>query len=812
MSNFWQDLKFAARMLRRSPGFTAVAVLSLALGIGGNATVFTWAQAVLLHPLQMVKDSRQIVAAESVMPDGEYHTSSYPDYKDFRDDNHVFSGTIGFEFLNVNLRLPSEETAQRNWGIIATENYFEVLGVRAAMGRTFYAGDDHGPGSDPYVVLGNRFWRLRFASDPNVVGKTVSVNGHPFTIIGVAPAGFNGTIVGIAADYFIPMMMQPQALPGESLTLRNPTFVHIMGRLKSGVSLAQAQADLATVAAGLASEFPDTTKNVGIYVCPVWKANYGMQDFLLPVLVFLMVVALLVLLIACANVANLLLARATKREREIAIRSALGAARVRLIRQLLAESCLLAALGGAGGILLALWGTNLLKLFMPPLHLPVGVPLRVDFVAVLFTSVLSLLTVGLFGLAPALAASRPNVNQSLKEGRASSPGASRRRLKNLLVIGETVLAIVLLTSAGLLIRSLSQAEKSGPGFNTENVLLTAMDLRANGYTDDQAAEFYGRLVGRIQSLPGVKSASLEHYVPLWFTGRSYTIPEIEGYTPKPNEDMMIDLNSVGPNYFSLLQIPVIEGRDFTAADRAEAPRVCIVNQTMARRFWPRKSVVGQRIHARDHWWTVVGVARDVKYHTMNETAESFIYFPFLQDTATDANILVRTSGDPLAALGAVRAQVRALDPNASILEEDDLAGLLQVSLFANRTAAGFAADLGLLGLLLAAIGLYGVLSYTVGQRTHEIGVRMALGARPLDVLRMVVGQGMKLAMCGAAIGLVAALTASRLLSSLLYGISSTDPLTFIVAAAVLSAAAFVACYIPARRAMRVDPMVALRYE
>ena len=812
MGALLQDLKYGARMLGKNPGFTAVAVLSLALGIGGNTTVFTWVEAVLLHPLAAIRDSGQLVAVESVMPDGEYHTSSYPDYKDYRDANHVFSGTIGFEFININLELANEKQAQRNWGIIATENYFDLLGVQAAKGRTFHTSDNQGPGSDPFIVLGDRFWRRRFASDPNVVGKTVEINEHPFTVIGVAPRGFNGTIVGIEADFFVPMMMQPQALPGESLEERNPTFVHIMGRLKPGVTGAQAQADLATIAGRLAREYPDTTKNVGIFVCPVWKAHYGLQEFMAPVLIFLMVVVALVLLIACANVANLLLARGTAREKEIAIRAALGADRTRLIRQLLAESLLLAAFGGAGGVLLALWGTNLLGLFLPPLHLPVGLPLRVDKEALLFTAILALCTAAIFGLVPALETSRPDAIQPLKEGRSTTQGGSQHRWRNLLVIAETVMAMVLLAGAGLLIRSLSEAEKAGPGFHTDHVLLAAMDMRGNGYTSDQSADFYGQLIERIGTLPGVKSASFERYVPLWFTGRSYTVPEISGYTPKPNEDMRIDMNAVGPNYFSLLEIPLIEGRDFSPSDKREAPRVCIVNQTMAKRFWPGRSAIGQRVGTYDEWWTVVGVARDVKYHMMNETPESFVYFPFLQHTGSDANILVKTTGNPLALLGGVRAAARAINPSATILEEDSLDGLLQVSLFANRTAAAFAANLGLLGVLLAAIGLYGVLSYTVGQRTHEIGVRMALGARPLDVLRLVVGQGMRLTLYGATIGLVAALAAGRLISGLLYGVSPTDPLTFVVVTLVLVVVAFAACYLPARRAMRVDPMVALRYE
>jgi len=442
----------------------------------------------------------------------------------------------------------------------------------------------------------------------------------------------------------------------------------------------------------------------------------------------------------------------------------------------------------------------------------VGVPLGINFQSLLFTIVLSLATVLVFGLVPALETSRANVGQPLKDGRGISASISRHRWRNVLVILETVMAVVLLTGAGLLIRSLSEEVRTGPGFNTDKVLLTAMDLRGDGYSDDQSADFYAQLLDRIRTMPGVRSVTLERYVPLWFTGRSYTIPDISGYTPQPNEDMMIDMNAVGPDYFSTLEIPLVSGRDFTVEDNRNAPRVCIVNQTMAQHFWSGKSAIGQRVGTYDHWWTVVGVAKDVKYHTMSEHPEPFLYLPFFQDTGTDANILVKTTGDPMAILGSVRAQVRSIDPTASILEEDTLADLLQVSLFANRTAAAFATNLGLLGLILAAIGLYGVLSYSVGQRTHEIGVRMALGARPADVLRLVIGQGMRLALCGAVLGMIAALAAARLIQDLLFGVSPSDPMTLLVVAVILGIVALIACYLPARRAMRVDPMVALRYQ
>ena len=813
MDALLQDLRYGLRMLAKAPGFTAVAVLTLAIGIGGNATVFSWIRTVLLNPLPGISHADQFIAVETVMPSGEYHTSSYPDYKDYRDRNSVFSGLVGFELAGVDMSLRNDAPPERVWGIIATENYFDVLGVQPAMGRTFHPVQKQGLNSDPYLVLGHGLWVRRFGSDPKVLGRTVHINGHPFTVIGVAPQNFYGTIVGINAEYFVPMMMQPQVLPGEDIEERWPTFVHVMGRLKPGITMAQAQAEMSTLDADFQKEYPNAEKGVGVFLTPVWGAHYGVQDFLRSVLGFLMVVALFVLLIACVNVANLLLARATSREREIAIRAALGASRKRLLRQLLIESLLLATAGGIGGIFLALWGANLLTFFLPPLHLPVGLPLGVDRAVLAFTLVLSLGTGVVFGLAPAWRGSRADLNNSLKEGgRGSGTGSGSHRLRDLLVVSEMVLATVLLMSAGLLLRSLHHAENKGPGFNSNHVTLAAFDLRATDYTGTQGAAYFDHLMERIRAYPGIQSVSLERYVPLWFTGRSYTSVKIQGYTPAPNEDMGIDCNVVGPNYFQTLQIPLINGRDFAEQDRTEAPKVVIVNQTLANRFWPAANPLGHQVHIWGEWRTVVGVAQDIKYHRMNEDPRSFIYLPQLQADGTDANILVRAALPTAAVIADVRAAAKSLDPKVQPMETDDLDGLLHVSLFANRIAATLASVLGALGMLLAGLGIYGVLSYSVSQRLREIGIRLALGAQTKDVLRLVVGHGLRLALLGAAVGALVSVMARRGMSSLLFGISATDPVTFVVVLCVVTLAAALAAYIPARRAMRVDPMTALRHE
>jgi predicted permease len=815
MGSLSQDLTFAVRTLRKNPGFTAVAVLTLALGIGGNATVFSWIRAVLLNPLPGVVHSEQMAAVETMMPSGEYHTSSYPDYKDFRDQNHVFSDLIGFELSGVDMSLRNDAPPERVWGIIATENYFDVLGVHAAIGRTFHAEPNQPLNSDPYVVLGQGLWKRLFGSDPKVAGRTVHINGHPFTVIGVAPPHFFGTIVGIEAQYFVPMMMQPEVLPFENIEERAPTFVHIFGRLRPGVTIAQAQAEFTTIAGHLAQEYPNPNvgNGVGVYVAPVWKAHYGVQDFLRSVLGFLMIVAVLVLLIACVNVANLLLARASAREKEMAVRAALGAGRGRLIRQLLVESLLLAAAGGAGGIVLALWGANLLSLFMPPAHLPIGLGAEVDGTVLIFTLIISLATGLIFGLAPAWQTSRANLNESLKSASSTTAASARgHRLRDVLVVSEIVLATVLLVAAGLLLRSLRKAEQLGAGFNTNQVTLAAFDLGGSGYTDDRAIDYYDRLLERIRAYPGVESASLERFVPLWFTGRGYSAVWVEGYAAKPNEYMGIDYNVVGPDYFKVVQIPLVSGRDFSEQDRAGAPKVVIVNQSMANRFWPGQDATGHRVHIWSDWRTVVGVVRDIKYHRMNEPPESFIYLPELQADGTDANILLRSQLPPAAIIGAVRAAASSLDSKVQPLETDTLDELLKQSMFANRTAASLASVLGILGTLLAALGIYGVLTYSVSQRIREIGIRIALGAQRSHVLRLVVGHGLRLAILGAALGVIVALAITRGMSSLLFGVSATDPLTLAIVLLVVTAVAALAAYIPARRATRVDPMVALRYE
>jgi predicted permease len=813
MFSLISDLRFGFRMLAKRPGFTLAAVLTLALGIGASTVIYSWTQAVLFHPLGAAKNSDQLVVAETVMPDGALHTSSYPDFVDYRAQQHVFTDMIGFELTGNIVRAGNETQGERTWGELVTGNYFDVLGVHAALGRTFAPEEDGAPGGHPVAIISDGLWRRRFGADPLIAGKTMDFDKHPFTIIGVAPPDFGGTIVGLAVEFWVPMAEQTVVLPGESLTIRHPTFVHMMGRLKPGVSVEQAQADLSTISAQIARAYPDSSRNTGIHVGPLYAASYGAQSLLRPVLEFLMAAVLIVLLIGCVNIANLLLARALSREREIAIRGALGAGRRRLMQQLISESMLLAFVGGAAGLMAAAWGINLLSLFLPPAHLPFGLEPAFNGRVLGFAFLLSVAAGMICGIVPALEASKPGLFNALKEGgRNSSMSRGRRRFRSALVIAEVTLAVVMMIGAGLLARSFHNLLNASPGFDGENVRLFAFDLRSSGYGGWKAQEFIDQLVEKLRTVPGVESASAERWAPLWFNGRGWAPVAVEGYTPKPDEFMGIDFNVVGANYFTTMKIPMVSGRDFAERDRRGAPDAMIVNETMARRFWPGKDPVGRRVNFDGRWQTIVGVAKDIKYHSMQEQPESFLYMPLLQGGGTDANVLVRTRASTASMIPVVREQARFLYPSVAVLESDDVSQLTRVSIFAQRIAAALASVLGILGLLLAALGIYGVISYGVGQRTQEIGIRLALGAQRQDVLRLVLNQGMRPVIAGAVAGIVLGFGAARLLTHQLYGVKSDDPVTFAVVTAILCAVAILACWFPAQRATKVDPMVALRHE
>jgi len=815
MDTLWLDTRHALRSLRKNPGFTAVAVLTLALGIGSTTTVFTWIQAVIVHPIPGVEDGGRLAILLTVAPSGGYLDSSYPDFQDYRDQTSSLAGVIAHK--DRPLTLGDDDNAERAWAELVSGDYFDVLGLHPAAGRFFLSEEqEEKPGAFPVAVISYGLWNRRFNADPGVVGNTIKLNRHPFTVIGVAPPDFQGTIVGLSFDVWLPLMMQGELTGAVNwLEYRDTRPLHLMTRLKPGVTLEQARAEVRTIAAQLSRAYPETNQGLSATIVPVWQGPHGAQRVLSAPLLILLAVGGLVLLIACANVANLLLARATTRQKEMGIRLALGASRPRVIRHLLTESLLLALLGGGVGVLLTFWLTDFLNVFIPVTHLPILLRSGVNPEVLGFVFLLSIATAVATGLAPAWQGSRADVYGTLKEGGRTSAGPGGHHLRRLLVISEVALAMVALLGAGLLAKSFQNARKINPGFDPSNILLVGIDLSTGGYDRAGGLDYFQRLRQRLEDLPGVAAVAVSENVPLGFAGGSWEDIEVEGYLPRPDENMKIYRNLVAPGYFDLMRIPLIAGRDFASSDDEEARPVVIVTQTFVRRFLNGESPLEKKVTAWGRPLTIVGVVGDIKHASLSEPPQPYMYVPLRQFYRADSGmmgVLVRTSGSPLALLPTVRQILRSQDPgvlNAGVIT---LADYIQASLFTQRVAATLLGFLGGLALLLASLGIYSVMAYVVAQRTHEIGIRMALGAQPADVFRFIARQGMTLILIGIFFGLAASFALARFLGSLLLDVSPADPTTYVTVPALLAAVAALACFLPARRATRVDPMVALRYE
>jgi predicted permease len=820
----FQDLRYSVRVLLKSPGFTAVAALSIALGIGANTAVFSLVNAVLFKPLP-VDHPEQLAALYTMEPSSSYPDAfSYPDYLDYRDRNEVFSDLVGHYGVQLSLA-NSGGQPELIWGELVTGNYFTGLGVKAAAGRTFTGEDDQQPGASPVAVLSYSFWQRRFGGDQQVIGKTLKLNGHDYTVTGVACFGFSGTrFLGFIPDIWVPMMMRDQVLGGgdEWMSRRGNHWMNVNGRMKPGVTIAKASSAMSTVASQLEQAYPETNRNVSIKIIPGGTKTQplpGGDNFIPFVSALLMFVVGLVLLIACANVANLLLARASVRRREIAIRLALGASRWRLIRQLLTESVLISLLGGSAGLLLAMWALDLLGGHPPNLDFPTINPdydLALDHRVFGFTLALSVVTGVVFGLLPALQASRPDLVTTLKgESQNTTSGSRRLAVRNILVVSQVALSLMLLISAGLFIRSMQNAERMSPGFDTSGLLLASVDLGVQGYKEDRGKAFYKQLVDRVESLPGVERVSLASPLPLDAYSSSVRVL-IEGYVPRSEDDKIeVMYTAAAPNYFQTIGTPIVRGREFEERDREEMPGVVIVNETMARLYWPQEDPIGKRLQLRRSsgpYLEVIGIAKDGKYITLGEDPMPYMFLPCRQSYKSRMTILIRSQADPANLAAGLRREVGALDETLPVFGIKTMPQFMERSLWASSNVAGLVGGFGLAALLLAAVGIYGLMSYSVAQRTREIGIRAALGAQPGDVLRLVAKQGMSLALIGIALGLAGALALTRVMSSLLYGVSATDPATFSVITLLLTAVAFLACYIPARRATKVDPMIALRYE
>ena len=813
MSTLIADIRYSFRSLLKNPGLTLAAILSLGLGIGANTTIFTWVQAVLFRPIPLAADPSSIRIAAMQNREGQTRSWSYPNFVDFRDRTKMLD-IVGQDDQTFNIAV--DDTAERAWGALVSGNYFEVMGIRPAAGRFFTAKDDVTPGGHPVAVLSYANWQRRFAGDPTVIGKQVTINNTPITIIGVAPEGFIGSFLGVSSAAWVPMAMQKEMMGGDRMNQRGNGWFQSIVRLKPGVSAEQAQAEASSIMAQLEQEYPDFNEGRRLRIVQTWEAPFGAGTVLAPLLGVLSVLVALVLVIACANVANLLLSKAVSRRREVAVRLSLGASRTRLIRQLLTESFLLAIVAGITGVVMAYWTMDVIMAFVPPVDMPIDLGLRMDTTTLLFALGVSMVTGLVFGLAPALqASSNQTINALKEEGRSGSGGRTSGRLRNALVVAQVAVCLVLLVGATLFLRSFIAAQSLSPGFDASHVVTASMDMFPSGYTGDRHREFQRRAIEAVQAVPGVQSAAFGSRLPLGFGGNNSTSVGVEGYVPRENEEIVINYSTIGPNYFEPMGIPIRQGREYNDTDTLQSPRTLVINETMAKRYWPEGKALGGKIRLGQNLAEVIGIVADSKYSSINERPLAQLFFPMSRSETSTLRLFVKTAGDPAPLVAEVRNAIRGIDATLPVYDARTLNEHMQIAVFAQRMAANLLGAMGVLALLLAAIGLYGVMAYAVSQRTQELGIRLALGASPGSLLGMIVGQGMKLTVIGLAIGLAIALGAFGSIGavrSLLPGISPMDPITFVTVPIVLGSIALLASWIPGRRAGKVDPLVALRYE
>jgi predicted permease len=823
--NFQQDLRGGLRMLKKSPGFTFVAVLSLALGIGANTAIFTIINAVFLHPLPVEEPARlaEMFTRDTLTFDANVNFqltgTSLPNYEDYRDQNTVFSGLAMVTFP-IPLNWGGQAEPQQLNASLASGNFFDVLGVKPYRGRTFIADGDKKIGGNPEVVLSYSLWARRFGSDDKFIGQTITLNGTPYTVVGVAPPSFKGIVsLGRPDVLWIPVTMRDYVLTGQIKDWENNRrfrWTSIVGRLKPQVGIAEARAAMKTVAAGLEKEYPRDNKGRTVELYPLNESALGInqrQQFSLAGGVLMGVVGL-VLLIACVNLANLLLAQAAKREKELSIRAAMGAGRLRLVRQLLTESTVLSLLGGIAGLLVAYWGRNLLWSFRPPFLLDGSIDLSFDARVVGFTMAVSVLTGLLFGIIPALKASGTDVNEVLKTGgRGGTLGWTHNRLRGLLVISEIALALVALVGSGLFLRSMQNAQQYNPGFESQNLFQMNFDLGALRYDADHGQQFFRDVIQRAKNVPGVVGASVSANG-VFGGGIAGTIFREGEQTDPNNRGTLVNFDDVMPGHFETTRIPLLSGRDFTDFDRENTTPVVVINEAMAKMVWPGQDALGKRfaIVQEPNLLQVIGVVGTTVIGQIGEDPQPVAYFPMRQQYSPVATLIVRTTGNPEALLGTVRTQVQQIDKNLAFSNAQTVQQILGQGLWAARMGAALLGLFGALALVLASIGIYGVLAYSVAQRTSEIGLRMALGAQPRQVLGLVLRQGMLLALVGAAVGILVALPLARMAGGLLYGVSATDPLTYAGITLLLMGVALLACYVPAWRATHIDPLVALRVD
>jgi macrolide transport system ATP-binding/permease protein len=811
----FMDFRYAIRMLLARPGFTAIALISLALGIGANTAVFSLVNQVLLKPLQIDHPEQVYSLYDKGPSSADFSAFSYPDYSDLRDNNGVFSGLVAYRFAPINLSHSGQN--ERIWGFLVSGNYFDVLGVKPRLGRTFAPEEDASPSTHPVAVISYGCWERRFASDAAVVGQTIALNGNTFTVIGVAPAGFNGTEVAFTPEIYVPVMMVAQIEPGRSwLTERSEGVLQLAARLKPGVTRAQAEAALIPTVDWLNQQQGHAHGREGIGRLALFPPGLFAPSLRGPAIafaIFLMAVVGLVLLIACSNLAALLLARATERRREIAVRMAIGAGRFRLLRQLLTESILLSLLGGASGLLLSFWLVRLIAALRPPLDFPLSFDLHLDSRVLLFSLLVSILTGVVFGLAPAIQSTRLDLTNSLKDESRSGTAAGSR-LQDLLVIGQVALSLILLVGTGLVLRSLQHARSINPGFDPEGAVQLSFDVGLQGYDKSRGLAFFEQAIRRTEALPGVRAASLVSIIPLSLDRSSTTI-FVEGQTPSAGESYGSLQTHIWPGYFKTMGILLVDGRDLAYQDNKDSAQVAIVNETFARVYLGGAIPVSRRISRSSPsgpFLQIVGIAKDGKYLSIGETPRPMIYFPLLQSYESSVTLVARTSQDPISAVASIRSEIQQLDPTLPLYDAKPLSEQLGLSLFPARLAAVMLGAFGLLALILAAVGIYGIVSFASRRRIREIGIRVALGANRSRVVALIIRRAVILVAIGLTIGLAGALALTRFLSGILYGVSATDSLAFLSVGLLLALVAFVASWVPARQAAGTDPIVALRYE
>jgi macrolide transport system ATP-binding/permease protein len=808
------DARVGLRMLWRSPGFSVLAILCLTLGIGANAAVFSWAEGILFRPYPAVAHQERLMALSGISR-GETGITllSWPDYLDLQRNCTLFDTFFVSKITGTTLSIG--ERAERTLGSIVSANYFDAIGVHPIFGRGFLPGEDGGSGAHSVTVISYQLWQSRFKGDPQIIGKTQRLNGVTHTIVGVAPQGFYGTFVGWAMQFWVPASMEVIfESGGYKLEDRNAHWIESYARLKPGVTAQQAQQEISAVASRLEHDYPLTNRGRSAQLWPLWETPFNNAGTLLPTLGIMLAVVACVLLIACANVGNLLLVRSFARRHEMTVRAALGAGRGRLLKQLLTEGLILSLLGACGGLIVAHWCRHALVLLFPARGgVSMYLPGDIDWRVLAVTSAVCLLATLLLGIVPAIQTSKLNLATALKTEMGGVVGGHGKSwARSSLVVVQVSLSFVLLVGTGLLIKSLDKIRNTSPGFTTHRVLNTAVDLVSAGYNVQQAKTFQDELLDRVLALPGVESAAFARMTPLSYGSYSSSPIAVDAHNVPPEEEPTVEYNEVGAGYFATIGIPLVAGREFTRADDESAALVAIVNETMAAQFWKGNNPIGKRVQVKGRWMTVVGVAKDSKYESMRELPTPFFYVPRRQNFAIGASLHIRTPLTPQEVALALGREIHALDANLALYEVITLQEQLDRSTASQKAAVTLLGVLGSLALLLAAIGLYGVMSYAVSQSTRELGLRMALGARASDLVRLVISRGLVLTLGGTVLGAAAALGLTRLLVNYLYGVSPRDPLAFGSAFVVMLVATLLACFLPAWRATRTDPMRALREE